>query len=136
MGQCKVSGGAAFLMLAIMETVDAIIQLIIPLGILNVWLLRTGRATAYRGGDATNLKAEFAAYGLPDWSFYTVGFLKLSAAALLLIGFVLPVLIRPGAALMAALMLGAVLMHAKVKDPAIRYLPAGVMLILSLCLLV
>jgi uncharacterized membrane protein YphA (DoxX/SURF4 family) len=119
-----------------MATVQLIFQIIIPLGILNVWLIRQGKATPYRGGTATNLKAEFAAYGLPEIAFYVVGSLKLTAAAMLLLGFLLPGLILPGALLMAVLMLGAVIMHAKVKDPAIRYLPALLMLAMSLVLLV
>ena len=110
-----------------MEILKTVIQIIIPLGIINVWLLRPGRSTSFRGGAASSLKSEFAAYGLPEWMFYTVGTLKLSSAAMLLLGFLLPVLVLPGAALMAVLMLGAVGMHAKVSDPAIRYLPAGLM---------
>ncbi|MFO8028165.1 MAG: DoxX family protein [Opitutales bacterium] len=117
-----------------MDLIESIIQLIIPLGIINVWLLRSKQRTTYRGKDAAGLKEEFAAYGLPEWMFYTVGALKLSAAAMLLLGFFLPVLVLPGAALMAVLMLGAVAMHAKVGDPPIRYLPAGLMLIMSLIL--
>lgn len=45
-----------------------IIQLVIALGILNVWLLRFGKTTAWRGGAAKNMKEEFAVYGLPSWS--------------------------------------------------------------------
>jgi hypothetical protein len=52
-----------------------------------------------------------------------------------LLGYVMPVLVQPAAALLALLMLGAVLMHAKVKDPAIRYLPASLMLLMALLLL-
>jgi uncharacterized membrane protein YphA (DoxX/SURF4 family) len=118
-----------------MEILTTTIQLIIPLGIINVWLLRQRQATAYRGGDAPNLKAEFAAYGLPEWVYYAVGTLKLSAAGMLLLGFLVPVLVLPGAAIMSVLMLGAVAMHAKVRDAAIRYLPATLMLILSLLLI-
>lgn len=119
-----------------MEILTLVIQLIIPLGIINVWLLRQNQGTAYRGGDASSLKAEFEAYGLPVWLFYTVGALKLSAAAMLLLGFFMPGLVLPGAALMSVLMLGAVAMHAKLGDPAIRYLPATAMLIMSLALIV
>lgn len=118
-----------------METFSAIIQIIIPFGILNVWLLRSRRATNYRGGEAATLQGEFTVYGLPKFIFYTVGTLKLSAAAMLLLGFFLPDLVIPGAALMSALMLGALVMHAKTGDPAIRYLPAGLMLFMSLFLL-
>lgn len=119
-----------------MDFIKTLIQIIIPLGIFNVWLLRPKQATSYRGKGTASLKEEFAAYGLPEWSFYTVGTLKLSAAAMLLLGFLLPALVFPGAALMAVLMMGAVIMHAKVGDPATRYLPAAVMLILSLVLLI
>ncbi|MGB0409731.1 MAG: DoxX family protein [Opitutales bacterium] len=118
-----------------METISTVLRILIPLGILNVWLLRYGRATAYRGGNAANLKAEFAAYGLPGGSFFLIGALKLTAAAFLLLSFLLPALVLPGAALMTVLMLGAVLMHARVRDPAIRYLPATAMLLMSLLLL-
>lgn len=118
-----------------MEILKTVIQIIIPLGILNVWLLRPRLSTSFRGGNASSLKSEFAAYGLPEWMFYTIGTLKLSAAALLLLGFLLPILVLPGAALMAGLMLGAVVMHAKVSDPATRYLPAVAMLVLSLLLI-
>ncbi|HKK18764.1 MAG TPA: DoxX family protein [Opitutales bacterium] len=118
-----------------MEILTSILQLVVPLGILNVWLLRKNRSTNYRGGDAPNLKAEFQAYGLPEWAYFTVGFLKLSAAAMLLVGFLVPALVVPGASLMAVLMLGAVAMHAKVGDPAIRYVPASLVLIMSLGLI-
>ena len=118
-----------------MELLTTIIQIIIPLGIFNVWLLRRERASAFRGGGAPNLKAEFAAYGLPGWAYYLVGALKLSAAALLLVGLFVPALTLLGAALMALLMLGAVAMHAKAGDPGIRYLPAALMLFMSLALI-
>lgn len=115
-----------------MDIFQWILQLLIPLGIFNVWLIRAGRPTTYRGGDAPNLKAEFAAYGLPDSMFYIVGTLKISAAVLLLLGFLLPVLILPGALLIAVLMLGAVIMHFKVSDPPVRFVPAALMLLMSL----
>jgi uncharacterized membrane protein YphA (DoxX/SURF4 family) len=118
-----------------MEFFSNLAQIIIPLGIINVWLIRPNRTTAYRGGAATNLKDEFRAYGLPPVAFYVIGALKLTAAALLLLGFLVPRVVFPAATLMAALMLGAVLMHAKVKDPAVRYLPAGLMLAMSLIIM-
>lgn len=118
-----------------MELINTIFQIIIPLGIINVWLVRRGGKTAYRGGDAANLKDEFTAYGLPTWCFYTVGALKILAAAMIFLGLWIPALVFPGAALMSALMVGALIMHAKVGDPGIRYLPAGLMLLMSLTLL-
>ena len=119
----------------IMDTISLIFQIIIPLGIFNVWLIRIGKSTSYRGGDAQSLKEEFAVYGLPDWAFYVIGALKLSAAVALLLGFFIPYLIFPGALLMAALMLGALAMHLKVKDPMAKSLPASLMLLMCLVLL-
>ncbi len=118
-----------------MDTISLIFQIVIPLGIFNVWLLRIGKATSYRGGDAQSLKEEFTVYGLPDWAFYMVGALKLSAAIALLLGFFIPYLIFPGALLMTALMLGALAMHLKVKDPMAKSLPASLMLFMCLVLL-
>jgi hypothetical protein len=108
------------------------IQIVIALGLLNVWLLRFNKSTAYRGGEAKNLIEEFAVYGLPTWFCYAVGFLKVSAALALLFGFVFPELIAPAAALIAVLMLGAVTMHVKVRDSLKKTTPALVMLVLSL----
>ena len=121
--------------MSIQEILSSLVQIIIPLGIFNVWLIRRGRATPYRGGNASSLKDEFTAYGLPVSAFYVIGVLKLSAAAMLLLGFVLPALILPGAALMSALMLGALLMHAEVGDPPKRSVPAALMLCMSMFLI-
>jgi uncharacterized membrane protein YphA (DoxX/SURF4 family) len=118
-----------------MKTLDLLLPAILAFGIFNVWFVREKRSSPYRGGDAPNLQAEFASYGLSSSMFYLVGGLKVLAAVLLLLGYVMPVLVQPAAALLALLMLGAVLMHAKVKDPAIRYLPASLMLLMALLLL-
>jgi uncharacterized membrane protein YphA (DoxX/SURF4 family) len=88
--------------------------------------------TGWRGGTAKNLKEEFEVYGLPGWFMGVVGFLKLLLATLLIAGIWLPALTRPAAAGMAVLMLGAVAMHVKVKDPLKRSLPALSMLAMSL----
>lgn len=108
-----------------------ILQLVIALGLLNVWLLRVGSATAYRGGDAQDLKSEFAVYGLPAWAFYAVGALKIGAAIALGAGVFVPGLTRPAAMLIMALMLGAVSMHLKVRDPLLKAVPASLMLAMS-----
>ena len=72
-----------------------ILQLIIAAGLLNVWLFRFNRSTAYRGGGARSMKEEFAAYGLPNMTTYAVGTLKVVAAFLLIAGIWYPVLV-PG----------------------------------------
>jgi hypothetical protein len=115
-----------------MPTVVMVLQIVIALGIYNVWLLRFGKATGYRGGTARNLKEEFEVYGLPGWFVWVVGGLKLLLATLLIAGIWVPGVTKPAAAGMAVLMLGAVAMHVKVKDPVKRALPASAMLIMSL----
>lgn len=77
------------------------------------------------------MREEFAAYGLPAWSMGVVGFLKVTLAILLLVSIWLPVLTRPAAIGIAALMLGAVSMHLKVRDPLKKSLPALTLLGLS-----
>jgi hypothetical protein len=112
------------------------IQVIVALGLLNVWLIRSNWSTAYRGGDAKTLKEEFAVYGLPGWFCTLVGFLKVTSALALLSGIWFPQLVLPAAAMITALMIGAVSMHAKVKDPIGKTLPAAAMLLMSAILCV
>ncbi|MDA0767111.1 MAG: DoxX family protein [Verrucomicrobia bacterium] len=119
-----------------MHYLHLICQLVIGLGILNVWFLRSGRQTSYRGGAAASLKEEFGAYGLPGWMFWAVGILKVGSAVALLAGIVVPVLVQPAAITMAGLMIGAIIMHVKVKDAAHKSLPALILLALSLILVV
>ena len=116
------------------HVVSSVLQVVVGLGLLNVWLVRARSATAYRGGDAKSLKEEFAVYGLPDWTFYLVGGLKIASGVLLIIGIWVPSLIRVPAAIVAALMVGALAMHAKAKDPVSRYLPALGVLIASVAI--
>ena len=113
-----------------MSSFVPIIQVVIAVAIFNVWLLRYGKATNYRGGNARSLKEEFAVYGLPGWFMGVVGFLKLLFAVLLIAGTWYSPLTKPAAAGLAVLMLGAVTMHVKVKDPLKKALPALGMLVL------
>jgi hypothetical protein len=115
-----------------MDMVKVVIQVVIALGIANVWLLRSGKPTGWRGGGAQNMKEEFKVYGLPDGFVHVIGFLKLTLAALLIAGIWFPVVIQPAAIGMAVLMLGAVAMHVKVGDPPKKSLPAFTMLVLAL----
>jgi uncharacterized membrane protein YphA (DoxX/SURF4 family) len=112
------------------DVVVTVIQIFIALGILNVWLLRYGKETAWRGGDAKNMKEEFAVYGLPAWFVGVVRFLKILFAILLILGVWLPSVTLPAAIGMAVLMLGAVSMHVKVKDPLRKSFPAFSLLVL------
>lgn len=112
-------------------SISTILQLVVGLGLLNVWLLRAGSASSYRGGNARSLKEEFSEYGLPDVTFYLVGILKIGSGILLIAGIWFPGLVLPAAAIVVLLMLGALAMHIKVKDPAMKSLPAFLMLVMS-----
>jgi uncharacterized membrane protein YphA (DoxX/SURF4 family) len=107
------------------------LQLVVGLGLLNVWLLRAGSATDYRGGEAKTLKEEFQAYGLPDAVFYIVGALKIVCGVVLVAGLWVDMPVRAAAGIVALLMVGALVMHVKVSDPPKRSLPAALMLLMS-----
>jgi len=115
-----------------MELAKTLLQVVIALGLANVWILRFGKPTAWRGGEATSMREEFAVYGLPGWFMMVVGFLKLLCAALLIAGIWIPVLVQPAALVIAVLMLGAIAMHVKVRDPLLRSLPALSVLVMAL----
>ncbi len=115
-------------------TTNDILQLLIGLGLLNVWAVRRNRATTYRGGASASLREEFAAYGLPPAAFYVVGLLKITAGLILLAGLVWPMPVRAAAIVVAVLMVGAIGVHTRIKDPVRKSVPAAVMLAMSLAL--
>ena len=105
-------------------TLIMVLQLIIAIGLINVWLFRFNKATEYRGGEATNMKEEFMAYGLPVWLMYFVGAMKVSIALMLIISFWIEELLVYNLIALAILMIAAVFMHVKVKDPIKKSYPA------------
>ncbi|MDG1063705.1 MAG: DoxX family protein [Flavobacteriaceae bacterium] len=114
-----------------MKNIKFLLMIFVPSLVLNVWLFRFNKATIYRGGDATNMIEEFAAYGLSESMVYLVGGLKVLAALGLLLGFVYRKSIAPSALVMSVLMVGAIAMHFVIGDAPIKYLPAGLMLVSS-----
>lgn len=119
-----------------MTDLSLIAQLSAAVIIYAVWIFRPKMKTPFRCADAGNLKEEFEAYGLPGWSLYVIGALKLSIATALVIGVWVPALIAPAAGALAALMLGAVLMHLRVRgDSLVKAAPASLMLLLCLFVL-
>lgn len=119
-----------------MEYISIIAQIVIALGIFNVWIVRYNKPSSWRGGKAVNMKEEFATYGLPGWSVKVIGFLKILLAVLLIVSIWIPALVTPSAIGMAVLMLGAIAMHIKVKDTLKKSLPAFSMLVLSLIVII
>ena len=107
------------------------LKLIVALGILNVWLLRSGKVTAYRGKNAQTLREEFDVYGLPFAVFCLIGFLKVGFAMALLTSIWIPRVAQPAAIGMGTLMLGAFVMHLKVRDPLSKALPS--LAVLAMC---
>lgn len=114
-----------------MENLKVVLQVIIALGVFNVWLIRPRRETEWRGGQAASLSEEFEIYGLPGWAMGVVGSLKILFAILLIVGIWYPPIVEPAAIGMAIMMAGAISMHLKVGDPLMRSLPATIMLALS-----
>jgi hypothetical protein len=112
-------------------TIPAVLQLVVGLGLLNVWLVRPSSPTAYRGGGARSLKEEFAVYGLPGFAFYVVGGLKIAASLVLIAGVWVSLPVTIAAGVVAVLMLGAIAMHVKVGDAPKKAAPAATMLLLS-----
>ncbi|MUP46280.1 DoxX family protein [Gramella sp. BOM4] len=113
-----------------METLRIILLLVTGLGILNVWLLRFNKNTAYRGGSAGNMKEEFRAYGLPVKLVYLVGFIKCTLAILLLAGIWFEELVMPAAIGMGIMMLGAIIMHINIGDNLKQSMPALSLLVI------
>lgn len=107
-------------------------QVVIALGLINVWLVRVHKPTEYRGGKAANMIDEFRVYGLPIWFMFVVGSAKLLITLCMIIGFWIPALVYPASAFLAMLMIGAIAMHIKVKDPFIRTVPALLMFLMAL----
>ena len=105
-------------------TLIMILQLVIAIGLKNVWLLRFNKATEYRGGDAKNMKEEFIAYGLPVWLMYLVGAMKIAIAIMLVLSFWVEQLLLYNLIALASLMIAALMMHVKVKDPIKKSYPA------------
>ena len=109
-----------------------LIQLFVAIAMLDVWLIRYNSPGRFRGGEAKTMVEEFQVYGLPDWLRQVVRVLKLSFGALMVIGIWVPELAVLAGIGLAILMVGAVSMHLKVKDPLYKALPSFSFLVLSL----
>ncbi len=109
-----------------------IFQVIVSISILNVWLIQSKKPTRWRGGNATTIVEEFEEYGLSTTLCYIVGFLKITLAILLIAAIWYPVLKQPAALGLAALLLGSIVMHIKIKDPLLKSFPAALFLVMCL----
>tara|TARA_B100001989_G_scaffold213496_1_gene163458 strand:- start:141 stop:512 length:372 start_codon:yes stop_codon:yes gene_type:complete len=117
------------------DTLILLLQVIIAIVIFAVWLVRPKLETNYRAGNATNIFEEFEVYGLPNWSVYLVGGIKLCLAILLIAGIWYSSVVQYAALGMGILMAGAIICHLKTRgDPLSRATPASLMLVM--CILV
>ena len=113
----------------------SVFQAVIGLSVLRVWLLNFNKSTKWRAGNAISMREEFEVYGLPDWTLYMVGFLKVAFSVGLLAGIWLPELVVTSAAGIAFFMFFAILMHIRVKDPIVKSIPAITFLTLSILII-
>ncbi len=98
----------------------AVAQVLIAASVLFVWIVRL-----------ENVEREFVEYGIPPLIRNAVGAAKIALATLLIAGLWHPDLVPAPAILMALLMLAALIAHWRVRHAWQRYLPAFVLMVLS-----
>ncbi len=101
-------------------TWSAVAQVVIAASVLFVWIVRL-----------ENVEREFVEYGIPPLIRNAVGATKIALATLLLAGLRHPDLVPVPAVVMALLMLAALVAHWRVRHAWQRYVPASVLMILS-----
>ncbi len=112
-----------------------VFQIIIALSVLRVWIINFNKPSRWRGGEAKNMKEEFIAYGLPSWIMYLVGSLKVAFSIGLLAGLWIHEVVVFSASGIAIMMFFAIIMHAKIKDPLSKSIPAITFLVLSVLII-
>lgn len=108
------------------------LKVIVGLSILNVWLIQPKKPTKWRGGNAKTIVEEFKVYGLSKSFCYIIGFLKVSLALILLASIQFEALTLIGSLGLAALLLGSIIMHIKVKDELYKSFPAFLFFVINL----
>lgn len=104
-----------------MHDLSIALQVLVATSIFFVWVVRYD-----------NIVTEFRQYGLPDWLRDLVGILKLSLAALLLLGIQRPALATAAGWGIAFLMLCAFVVHLRAHTPLLRRLPSLALLLMGL----
>lgn len=117
-----------------MNYILILLQCIVAFSILNVWLLQNKKPSQWRGGNAKTIVEEFKIYGLPDWSFYGIGSIKIILALGLLAAIWFPVIRTPSAIGLSLLLAGSIAMHIKINDPIKKSFPAFALM--TLCLII
>lgn len=79
---------------------------------------------------------EFKRWGYPDTIRTATGAVELLSGVLLLVGIAVPALAITGALLIIFAMIGALATHLRARDPIAKWLPAAVLLALTLTLVI
>jgi uncharacterized membrane protein YphA (DoxX/SURF4 family) len=114
-----------------MTWLPILVQIAIALSMFDIWWWRYETPGVFRGGEATTMVEEFEHYGLPAWFRNLIRVLKLSAAVLMLVGIWYPMAAIVAGVVLVVLMLGAMTMHFKVRDPIYKSLPSFTFLVLN-----
>jgi hypothetical protein len=116
----------------IQEYIIVVLKIIVGVSIINVWLIQPNKPTNWRGGDATTIVEEFSVYGLSKIFYKLVFVVKVGLAILLLLSIKYDFLTLYSSVGLAALLLGSIVMHFKVKDPLMKSFPAILFMIMNL----
>jgi uncharacterized membrane protein YphA (DoxX/SURF4 family) len=109
------------------------------MGILTV-ILQVVLGLAFLGtggsklGGAQQMKDDFDRFGYPRWFMLVTGAIEVVAALGVLAGIFVPVLAVLGVLLIAAVMVGAIATHVRMKDPGSKIAPPAVLLTLAVIL--
>lgn len=103
------------------------------LGVQSVLALAMIGAGGVKLGGIESQIEEFQRYGYPQWFRLVTGSIELLAGVVLVAGlFVTPVLALGGSLLVVATMVGAVVTHVRMGDPATDIAPSMILLMLAL----
>ena len=114
-----------------MDLLPGMVQVFVAVAMFDVWLLRYDRPLRARGGNAKTMVEEFRVYGLPDWFRQLVRVLKLGSGVLMVVGIWYPPAALVAGLVLVVLMGGAIAMHAKIRDPLLKWMPATLFFLLS-----
>ncbi len=110
-----------------MEIATIVLQILLGLAFLG--------AGGSKLAGAQSQKGEFKRFGYPPGFMYLTGILESIGALGMIVGVFLPVWKVPAGLLLAAVMVGAILTHVRVKDPDKKLMPATVLFLLALAVI-
>lgn len=116
----------------ILEYILIVLKIIVGVSIINVWLIQPNKPSKWRGGDATTIIEEFNVYGLSKTFYKVVFVVKVGLAILLLVSIKYNFLTLYSSLGLAALLLGSIVMHFKVKDALFKSFPAFLFMAMNL----